>query len=146
MGLEWEETLTNLLNEHARHQKFGKGTIVEQSATIIAIKFDDEHGIKKFVYPTAFEHFLELCGQDAHEKVVIDIQRENERIAEEQAQKAKENKKIRDEERRQAQEQKRPPAKKRAAPKSKDIATDSTAEKPKAKKAAPKKPAAKKSE
>ena len=51
----------NLITEQVRHSRFGLGTILEQTATMIEVRFDDDFGIKKFIYPSAFESFLVLC-------------------------------------------------------------------------------------
>lgn len=53
----------NLINEEVTHNVFGEGSIVEQSASVITIDFNDD--IKKFVYPDAFMKFITLNDQDA---------------------------------------------------------------------------------
>jgi hypothetical protein len=51
----------NLVSEQVRHGRFGMGTIIRQTETMVEVRFDDFVGLKKFNYPSAFESFLELC-------------------------------------------------------------------------------------
>ena len=52
----------NLINKEITHKVFGNGNIVEQNDSVITVNFND--GIKKFVYPDAFETFISLNDQD----------------------------------------------------------------------------------
>ncbi|MCM3636049.1 malate synthase [Paenibacillus camelliae] len=52
----------NLINKEITHKVFGNGNIVEQNDSVITVHFND--GIKKFVYPDAFETFISLNDQD----------------------------------------------------------------------------------
>lgn len=56
-----KEIAMNLVSEQVRHIRFGMGTIVGQTETMVEVRFDDSVGTKKFNYPSAFESFLELC-------------------------------------------------------------------------------------
>jgi len=51
----------NLITEQVQHSRFGLGTIQGQTASTVEVRFDGAFGIKKFVYPSAFESFLILC-------------------------------------------------------------------------------------
>jgi hypothetical protein len=51
----------NLIKEQVQHSRFGLGTIQEQTASMVEVRFADGFGIKKFMYPSAFESFLVLC-------------------------------------------------------------------------------------
>ncbi|NCB74235.1 MAG: hypothetical protein EOM51_05765 [Clostridia bacterium] len=51
-----------LVHEQVHHTKFGVGTVIMQTETVIEVKFKKEFGNKKFVYPVAFEAFLKLCN------------------------------------------------------------------------------------
>ena len=51
----------NLVSEQVRHNRFGVGTIMGQTETMVEVRFDDSLGIKKFNYPSAFGSFLQLC-------------------------------------------------------------------------------------
>jgi len=52
----------NLINKEITHKVFGNGNIVEQNDSVITVNFND--GIKKFVYPDAFETFISLNDRD----------------------------------------------------------------------------------
>lgn len=105
----------DIINEHASHQKFGIGTIIEQNMTMVTVEFGKEYGIKKFLYPAAFESFLELCDPTAKkllEKELCEIREQKEakkqRCAEEEMHRLLE-------ERRSLLAHKRTAAKKRSA-------------------------------
>ena len=51
----------NIIKEQVQHSRFGIGTILEQTASTVEVRFEDAFGIKKFMYPSAFESFLVLC-------------------------------------------------------------------------------------
>lgn len=51
----------NLITEQVQHSRFGLGTILSQTASMVEVRFDDAFGVKKFMYPSAFESFLVLC-------------------------------------------------------------------------------------
>jgi|SRR5690606_39120810 len=62
----------NLIDEKVRHEHFGKGSIISQEDSIIEIQFKSE--VKKFVYPDAFEKFLEIDNQKIADSIKEDIQ------------------------------------------------------------------------
>lgn len=69
----------NLVHEQVKHLKFGIGTVAEQTDTLVEVKFANEIGIKKFIYPEAFENFLELCDPSSREKLnneLLDLRKE----------------------------------------------------------------------
>jgi tRNA isopentenyl-2-thiomethyl-A-37 hydroxylase MiaE len=47
-----------MLNEQIRHIVYGDGKVIGQKADILSIQFSKQYGVKKFVYPDAFEKFL----------------------------------------------------------------------------------------
>ena len=51
----------NLIKEQVQHSRFGLGTILEQTASMVEVRFEEAFGFKKFIYPSAFESFLVLC-------------------------------------------------------------------------------------
>ena len=60
----------NLVNEKAKHIKFGTGVIISNTNGIVRIQFDEEEfGEKAFLYPTAFETFLKLVNPALDESV-----------------------------------------------------------------------------
>ncbi|MPM16572.1 hypothetical protein SDC9_62953 [bioreactor metagenome] len=60
----------NLVNEKAKHIKFGTGVIKSNENGIVRILFDEEEfGEKAFIYPAAFETFLKLINPILDESV-----------------------------------------------------------------------------
>lgn len=55
--------MKSLVNETVSHNKFGEGTIVEETALKIWVQFSGTQEPKIFAFPIAFEKFLVL--QDA---------------------------------------------------------------------------------
>jgi hypothetical protein len=49
----------DIKGEQVRHTSFGAGVVTGQTGTTVTVDFG-EYGEKKFLYPTAFESFLEL--------------------------------------------------------------------------------------
>ena len=47
----------DIVNEKVRHERFGRGVVVEQHDTSIVVEFDDGE-VRTFAYPSAFEKFL----------------------------------------------------------------------------------------
>lgn len=58
-----------LHNKQVMHKIFGKGEIVQHDNSYIQIEFSS--GVKKFVYPDAFESFLTLSDQSAIDFVKV---------------------------------------------------------------------------
>lgn len=52
----------NVVNEQVHHSKFGAGTVVNQTENVVEVEFCEEYGLKKFVYPSAFDGHLTLCN------------------------------------------------------------------------------------
>lgn len=102
----------NTTNEQVQHQQYGFGTVVTQTTTMVEVQFKEEPGIKKFIYPSAFESFLELCDP-ASKKIMDDNLRQiHEQIEQENIRKQNEAEKSRIEERRYTLEHKRTAPKK----------------------------------
>ncbi len=51
----------NVIAEQVQHNRFGVGVVLSQTASMIEVRFDNAFGIKKFMYPSAFDSFLVLC-------------------------------------------------------------------------------------
>lgn len=102
----------NIVNELVCHRIFGPGTITEQTVTRVTVEFCEEHGTKKFLYPTTFETFLELSNPMVKEKMDDELRvfRKYEEV--ERQQRAEENARRQEEERRILLEQKRKTVKK----------------------------------
>lgn len=79
----------NLIGKRVKHNKFGEGTIVEQSSSIVSVKFATRTEVKKFQYPSCFKTFLKLLDSEAAEQADETVKQfeENERIKKEQARK-----------------------------------------------------------
>jgi hypothetical protein len=71
----------NLITEQVQHSRFGLGTILEQTASTIEVRFDGAFGVKKFNYPSAFESFLVLCRpvlKESMDQELTQIREQNE--------------------------------------------------------------------
>lgn len=73
----------DLLGREVIHKSFGNGSVIEQSDEYITIKF--LIGIKKFLYPDAFENFLSITNLQIQEKINAEIEEKKRKIAEEKA-------------------------------------------------------------
>ncbi len=104
----------NVIDELVRHRQFGVGKIADQTMTTVTVKFCETVGVRKFLYPAAFESFLELCSPVSQEKMNDELRQIREQIEAERRLFEEENKKCREEEKRALLEQKRAAAKKRS--------------------------------
>lgn len=77
-----------LLNLKVKHKKFGTGTIISNEDNKIIVHFPDINSEKKFVYPDAFEKFLQIDEQSA-EAEQQDFAKMQEQIKEKQEEKKK---------------------------------------------------------
>lgn len=81
--------MKSLVNETVSHNKFGEGTIVEETALKIWVQFSGTQEPKIFAFPIAFEKFLVLqdaglqeeCRKLAEQKRKELDQKEAERVA-----------------------------------------------------------------
>lgn len=105
----------NLINQKVHHHIFESGTIVSQSTTTVTVKFCEKYGTKKFIYPSAFESFLELCGSDAKAEMDDELRQIRDRAEEVRRIRAEEEEKQHEQTRRELLEQKRALAKKRSS-------------------------------
>ena len=84
----------NVIHEQVNHLKFGTGTITAQDSSTVTVKFSKEYGSKKFLYPSAFKLFLDLCDPSIKERMSNELQliqtlaetERNKRLAEEEKQ------------------------------------------------------------
>ncbi len=77
----------NLIKEQVQHSRFGLGTILEQTASTVDVRFEDDFGTKKFMYPSAFETFLVLCRPALKESMEQELTGIREQFALERARK-----------------------------------------------------------
>lgn len=59
----------NVIHEQVQHQQYGFGNVTEQTERIITVQFCEGYGIKKFLYPSAFEKYLVLCNPALQEQI-----------------------------------------------------------------------------
>jgi hypothetical protein len=106
----------NLINEKVLHRQFGTGVITGQTETAVSVDFS-KCGAKKFLYPSAFESFLELCNPVARECVAVELRQIRTQLDAKRKQDAEAEEAHNAEVRRLALEQKRTAAKRTAATK-----------------------------
>lgn len=105
----------NIVNEPVYHRQFGTGMITEQTATMVTVEFCEEHGTKKFLYPSAFETFLKLINPIVKQKINDELREIREREELERQRRTDEKERRQKEELRILLEQKRAAAKKRSS-------------------------------
>jgi hypothetical protein len=76
----------NIVNEQITHILYGNGKIINQEGNILSVQFADEHGIKSFIYPDAFEKFLKLSNSDIEILVQKDLNDKQAQVEEEKLQ------------------------------------------------------------
>lgn len=85
----------NLMHEQVNHLKFGAGTVTAQDPSTVTVKFSEEYGSKKFLYPSAFQSFLELCNSSVKEQMGSELKSIQTRAEVERARRALEKEKLR---------------------------------------------------
>lgn len=70
----------DLTNEIVEHPVFGEGRVLCKDDRRITIQFPGETGIKRFIYPDAFEKYLNMCNPAAAQKVRADLIAKTEKI------------------------------------------------------------------
>lgn len=118
----------NVQNEEILHKEFGVGTIVKQTATTVTVQFGDQHGVKNFLYPSAFESYLELRNPGLKEQMSDELRLYQVRIE-------KERQKHLDECKRRMEERRAAMLEKKRTSKGKSSTRKSSAKKPTKKKA-----------
>lgn len=111
----------NLTGKQVTHEKFGVGTVTEQTDSAVTVLFGGSIGQRKFLYPSAFASFLHLCSEDTARE--MDEQLEKIRADEEQRRRvaeAEEEKRCKDV-RASVLEQKKASAAKRSAARKKAV-------------------------
>jgi hypothetical protein len=81
----------NLVKEKIRHTLFGDGKVISQEADILSIQFSEQYGIKKFVYPDAFEKYLKLNNHEIEISVLKNLHDKKAQIEAEELRKKQEN-------------------------------------------------------
>jgi len=104
----------NIINEKVNHHQFGDGIVTDQTIFRITVRFSEEYGEKKFLYPSAFESFLTLNSPELRDAMDDELRAVRERLEAERMQREKEAEQRREEEERALLEQKKAATKKRA--------------------------------
>ncbi len=74
-----------LCNEVVYHKYFGKGNIVEYINDYVFVLFDNDHEIRKFKYPEAFDTYIKLDNQE----LMKDVEKDKKKIESEKAEREK---------------------------------------------------------
>ena len=61
----------DIVGQDVKHKVFGVGTVTEMDGKQIVVRFSV--GLKKFVYPSAFEDYLTLMDSAVHESIQLEI-------------------------------------------------------------------------
>lgn len=81
-----------IISQKVNHLQFGEGVVTEQTEDHVRVQFAEQFGMKKFLYPAAFERYLTLSseklrGQMAaevcayREQILVDRQKKGEELA-----------------------------------------------------------------
>jgi len=103
----------NVMHEKVQHDKYGIGIVVGQTEAMIAVQFSRDYGIKKFLYPSAFEQFLVLCDLLVHEQMNAVLKQVRQQAESERKHKEEEAQKRQAEEKQRELDMKRASARKR---------------------------------
>lgn len=103
-----------LIHEQVRHKEYGAGVITEQTESTVTVQFPEPYGVKKFLYPSAFEKFLVLHNPALQREIAKTLQKMQEQREEKQKQRQIEAEKRREEEKAAEQEQRRAAAKQKS--------------------------------
>jgi len=93
-----EATKMNVTNKKVHHRQFGDGVVTGQTISTVTVQFSEEYGVKKFLYPSAFESFLTMDSLDLKEKMDIELREIRERSETVNRQREEEAEQRRDEE------------------------------------------------
>lgn len=96
----------NVVLKQVQHRQFGNGTVISQSLTTVMVQFCEEYGTKTFLFPSAFESFLELCDPESKAQMDNELSMIRKKKQEERRIREEEEQKRRDEEHRIMLEQK----------------------------------------
>lgn len=110
----------NVIREKINHRQFGTGEIIGQSCNTLLVDFGTEYGVRKFIYPSAFEGHLTLCNSAAQKQMDDELEQIHEQFEAEQRQRKEAEIRRKQEEEEQvilAQKQKQAAARKRASTK-----------------------------
>lgn len=61
--------MVNVIDEQVIHSQFGEGKVISQGDSLVEVEFAKEHGVRKFIYPSAFEEYLTISNTALHDSV-----------------------------------------------------------------------------
>ncbi len=62
-----------MLNKIVKHNKYGKGTILEKNQNYLKVQFESCEKVTTFLYPDAFEKFLVFEDENLQEHAIKDF-------------------------------------------------------------------------
>lgn len=77
-----------ILNETVKHIMYGLGVITEEKEDKIWIQFQDDNQTKIFLYPEAFEKYIEAENPEVQNNVLEELRRKQELLRQEMESKA----------------------------------------------------------
>lgn len=77
-----------LVNEKVKHIIFGVGIITEVKDNKISVKFEEKIGNKTFLYPDAFEKFLEAADLEVENSILDELHKKQEQLEMERLERA----------------------------------------------------------
>ncbi len=86
-----------LVNEYVEHKKFGRGLITNEEKGKITVDFDSQIGNKIFLFPDAFEQFLEFEDKSLQEESLTLVQDKKRLLTVENERKWLEHKRLEEE-------------------------------------------------
>ncbi|MEA4847542.1 MAG: hypothetical protein VB106_09960 [Clostridiaceae bacterium] len=111
----------NIVNEQVKHILYGDGKVICQETDYLSVQFSEQYGIKKFLYPDAFEKFLKMYNHDIEMYVLDELHDKQARIEAEELRKQQE---YEDTVKKLLEKPKLAVSKKKSPTKSKGIKTD----------------------
>lgn len=63
----------NVTDMKVFHSQYGDGVITDQTLSTLTVRFSEEYGEKRFLYPSAFESFLTLNNPAMKEKMEAEL-------------------------------------------------------------------------
>jgi hypothetical protein len=87
---QMEVEYVNIINEQIEHILYGDGKVIRQEANILFMQFAEQYGVKKFIYPDAFEKYLKLNNSDIEIGVLEELHDKQTQIEAEELQKKQE--------------------------------------------------------
>lgn len=81
--------MVNVIDEQVVHSQFGEGKVISQGDSLVEVEFSEAHGVRKFIYPAAFEEHLTISNTELQNNIkneLLQIQENKEAAKKERAQ------------------------------------------------------------